>query len=273
LKLYSIASGSSGNCICVGHGDTHVLIDVGISKKRVEEGLTDKDINPKDIGGILITHEHSDHISGLGVLSRKYNIPIYGTQETMDYVRFQCSNISGGKGSLGVIDPELFHEIEPDKSFDIGQLQINPFNIHHDAVHPVGYRIEADDKKVAVATDMGHFDDYIIGNLLDLDAILIEANHDIRMLETGPYPYPLKRRILGDKGHLCNEMCGRLLDKILNDKMKMIALGHLSKENNYPYLAYESVRSEINLSDSPFKADDFNMEVAKRECPSSYFEF
>lgn len=273
MKLYSIASGSSGNCICVGHGDTHILVDAGISKKRIEEGLYEKDINPKDLNGIFVTHEHSDHISGLGVLSRKYHIPIYGTRETLDYIKFQCSNISGCKGTLGNIEPELFHEIEPDSDIEFGDIVIKPFEIYHDAVHPVGYRVEAGDKKVAVATDMGHFDEYIISKLKDLDAILIESNHDIRMLETGPYPYPLKRRILGDKGHLCNEMCGKLLDNILNDKMKCISLGHLSHENNYPYLAYESVRSEINLSDSQFKADDFYMEVAKRECPSTYFEF
>jgi len=253
--------------------NTHILIDVGISKKRIEDGLKEKNINPADLKGIFITHEHSDHICGLGVFSRKYNLPIYGTRETIDYIKYQCSNINGGKGSLGNIDPSLFCEIEADKDFVLGDLTIKPFEIHHDAVHPVGYRIESGDKKVAVATDMGHFDDYIVNNLKGLDAILIEANHDIRMLETGNYPYVLKRRILGDKGHLCNEMCGRLLDLVLSNKMKQIFLGHLSQENNFPHLAYESVRSEINLSESEFKADDFPMEVAKRDCPSSYFEF
>lgn len=273
MKLYSIASGSSGNCICVGHEKTHVLIDAGISKKRIEEGLCHKNINPKDINGIFITHEHSDHTKGLGVFVRKYNIPIYGTRETLDYIRFQCNNISGTKGAMGNIDPDLFVEIEPDKKCILGDLVINPFNIYHDALHPVGYRIESDNKSVAVATDMGHFDDYIINNLKNLDAVLIEANHDIRMLETGSYPYPLKQRILSDTGHLCNEMCGRLIDLILSNKMKKIALGHLSHENNLPALAYESVRNEINLSDSEFHADDFSMEVAKRETPSTYFEF
>ena len=118
---------------------------------------------------------------------------------------------------------------------------------------------------MAVATDMGHYNDYIVDNLKDLDAILLEANHDIKMLQVGSYPYYLKQRILGNHGHLCNEMSGRLLDEILSERLKKIYLGHLSKENNYPELAYESVRAEINLSDSPFKADDFDIEVAWRD--------
>lgn len=273
MKLYSIASGSSGNCILVGDNNTHILVDAGISKKRIVEGLKDKSIDPKDIQGILITHEHSDHICGLGVMSRQYHIPIYGTEKTIDYIRFQCDNISGKKGTLGNIDEGLFNVIKADSHFSIGELDINPFNIYHDAVEPVGYRISKDHKNVAVATDLGHYDDYIVDSLKDLDAILIEANHDIRMLETGIYPYQLKRRILGDFGHLCNEMCGRLLDEILSPRMKKIILGHLSHENNLPELAYESVRTEINLSDSSNKADDYDMEVALRHCPSTYFEF
>ena len=128
------------------------------------------------------------------------------------------------------------------------------------------------EKSVAVATDMGKYDDYIVENLKGVEGIVLEANHDIRMLQMGSYPYMLKQRILGDKGHLCNEMSGRLLDRILHGKMKKIFLGHLSKENNYEKLAYESVRMEINLSDSPFKADDFDISVAKRDEPSNLIE-
>ncbi len=265
MRLMSIASGSSGNCIYVGDDNTHILIDTGISKKRVEEGLSEIDLSPKDLNGIFITHEHSDHISGLGVLSRKYNIPIYGTHETLEAIKL-CN-------SLGAINRELYVEVIPDEVCKVNTLNVKAFSISHDAANPVAYRVEADDESVAVATDMGVYNDYIVDNLKGLDALVLEANHDIRMLQTGVYPYYLKQRILGDRGHLCNEMAGRLLDMILNDNIKKIFLGHLSKENNYEELAYESVRMEINLSESKYRADDFDISVAKRDMPSVCVEF
>ena len=136
---------------------------------------------------------------------------------------------------------------------------------YNDAVNPVAYRVENGSKAVAVATDMGHFDQYVIDHLQKLDAILLESNHDVRMLETGPYPYYLKRRILGDHGHLSNENAGRLLNNILHDNLKKIFLGHLSKENNYAELAYETVRLEIDEGDCPYGASDFSISVASRD--------
>lgn len=264
MRLMSIASGSSGNCIYVGNENTHILVDTGISKKRVEEGMKGIDLCPSDLDGIFITHEHSDHISGLGVLSRKYNVPIYGTRETLNAIK--------SYSKIGKVDFDLFVEIEPDVSLNINTLEVKPFSISHDAANPVSYRIEDSRSKIAVATDLGTYNDYIVSNLEDLNGIVLESNHDIRMLQTGAYPYYLKQRILGNKGHLCNEMAGRLLDLILNDNMKKIFLGHLSKENNYEELAYESVRMEINLSDSKYKADDFDISVAKRDMPSGCIE-
>lgn len=264
MRLTTIASGSSGNCIYVGNEKAHILVDTGISKKRVEEGLRGLDLSPGDIDGIFITHEHSDHISGLGVLSRKYSIPVYGTKETLDAIR--------AYSSLGKMDFDLFTEIEPDSHININSLDIKPFSISHDAANPVAYRIEDDHTCVAVATDMGTYSDYIIENLQGLNGIVLESNHDIRMLQTGSYPYYLKQRILGNKGHLCNEMAGRLLDIILNPHMKKVFLGHLSKENNYEELAFESVRMEINLSDSEYKAEEFDISVAKRDMPSMVAE-
>jgi phosphoribosyl 1,2-cyclic phosphodiesterase len=265
LRLMSIASGSSGNCIYVGNEDKHILIDTGISKKRVELGLKTINLTPSEISGIFITHEHSDHTQGLGVISRKYNIPIYGTAKTIHEIK--------NNPKLGEMDSSLFKVISPDTPMDLNGLKINPFSISHDAADPVAYRMESGDKAVAVATDMGYFTDYTVKNLLGLNGILLESNHDIRMLQTGSYPYYLKQRILSNKGHLCNEMAGRLLDLILNDNMKKIFLGHLSKENNYDKLAFESVRMEINLSDSKYMADDFDISVAKRDEPSLLVEF
>ena len=260
LELCSIASGSSGNCICVGNENTHVLIDAGISGKRIECGLNEVDLTSRDMQGILITHEHIDHIGGLGVLARKYNIPIYATAGTMEAI-LQTK-------SIGKIEESLFQVIRPGETFQIGDLSINPLHISHDAADPVAYRITNDDRSVAVITDLGTYDQSLIDELQQLDALLLEANHDVKMLQMGIYPYPLKQRILGDRGHLSNERSGQLLCEILHDNLKSIMLGHLSKENNYEKLAYEAVRMEITMGDNPYRAEDFHIRVAKRDIVS-----
>ena len=200
MRISTVASGSSGNCIYVGSDNTHLLVDAGISKKRTETGLNANDIDMKDISGILITHEHIDHINGLGVISRKYEIPIYATPKTVEAIK--------SNNKLGHIPEELYVEIKADEHFNIGDIEVCPFSISHDAAEPVAYRFNEGGKSVAVATDMGKYDDYIVSNLKKLDALVIEANHDVRMLLAGAYPYYLKQRILGDRGHLSNEMSG-----------------------------------------------------------------
>lgn len=258
MRLCSIASGSSGNCIYVGSDATHLLVDVGISGKRVEEGLAFLGLNGRDLDGIFITHEHSDHIAGLGVISRKYQIPIFATRGTMNA-------ILNGKNAP---DAELFQEVEPDTGIIIKDLKVNPMKISHDAAQPVAYRFGYGSKKVAVCTDLGVFNDYTVECLKGMDALLLEANHDVNMLQVGPYPYYLKQRILGDRGHLSNENSGRLLNRILSEKTKTVMLGHLSKENNMPELAYEAVRMEITMGDCPYRAEDFEILVANRSEPS-----
>ncbi len=260
MRFCSIASGSSGNCIYVGSDTTHLLVDVGISGKRVEAGLEALDLTGRDIDGILVTHEHSDHIQGLGVMARKYGIPIYATEGTLAQI-LACN-------SLGKIDESLLREIKADKGFTIKDLKVKPMKISHDASQPVGYRVAYGNKKVAVCTDLGYYDAYIVDALRGLNAVLLEANHDVNMLQVGPYPYPLKQRILGDRGHLSNENAGRLLCEILHDNLQTILLGHLSQENNLPELAYETVRLEINSGNVPYKANDFDIRVAKRSEPS-----
>lgn len=257
MRLVSIASGSSGNCIYIGSDNTHILVDAGISNKRIEQGLHEIGLKGSELHGVVITHEHSDHVKGLGVLARRYAVPIYGTQETLE-------EISSMK-SLGEYPRELLKPILPDVEFAIGDLELQPFSIDHDAANPVAYRVRHEKKSVAVATDMGHFDQYVIDHLQGLDALLLESNHDVNMLQTGPYPYYLKRRILGDHGHLSNENAGRLLTYVLHDNMKHILLGHLSKENNYEALAYETVKLEIDQGDTPYRSGDFSITVAKRD--------
>lgn len=260
MDFCSIASGSSGNCIYVGSDSSSVLVDVGISCKRITDGLKGIDRSPQDLSGILITHEHSDHIQGLGVMSRRYHIPIYGTPATIRQIKRYAP--------LGEVDYGLFHEIEADRTFAIGDLSIEPFHISHDAADPVAYRIESGGRAAAVATDMGKYDGYTIDHLKNLDVALVESNHDENMLEVGPYPYPLKRRIMGEKGHMSNTACGMLLCEILNDHMKTAFLGHLSKMNNYAALAYATVVSEITQDEvCPYKEGDIPIIVAERERP------
>jgi len=162
----------------------------------------------------------------------------------------------------------LFREIEADVDFCIDDLVISPFTISHDAAEPVAYRVSHGTKSVGVATDLGKYTDYTIDKLKGLDVLLLEANHDVNMLQVGSYPYYLKQRILGDRGHLSNELSGRLLCELLHDNLKSILLGHLSRENNYEELAYETVRLEITMGNTPYKPGDFPIRVAKRDCAS-----
>ena len=264
MRLCSIASGSSGNCIYVGSEETHLLIDTGISRKKIEEGLAELGIDGTQLTGIFITHEHIDHIQGLGVMSRKYQIPIYATEGTIRGI--QTSK------SLGAMPDGLFYKIVSDEWIEVGDLRIKPFSISHDANEPTGYRIEHEEKAIAVATDLGVFDDYIVKNLELVHALVLESNHDVHMVEVGPYPYHLKQRVLGNEGHLSNEMSGRLLCKILHDDLKCILLGHLSKKNNYPALAYETVKLEITLGDTPYNGADVPIIVADRNCISKIID-
>ena len=257
MKLCSIASGSSGNCICVGSDKTTLLVDVGISKKKVEEGLNTIDMTGRDVNGILVTHEHSDHIKGLGVFVRKYEVPVYATPGTIEEIK-RCS-------SLGKLPEGIFRPIEADENFEIEDLKVEPFTISHDAAQPVGYRIRHQDKSVGIATDLGKYTDYIVEKLAGSDVLLLEANHDVNMLQVGPYPYYLKRRILGERGHLSNELAGRLLCELLHDNLKSVMLGHLSKENNYEKLAYETVCAEVTMGDNPYHSKDLPIQVAHRE--------
>ena len=256
MDFCSIASGSSGNCTYTGTDHTALLVDAGVSARQIEKGLKSIDRTATDIDGILVTHEHSDHIKGLGVLSRRYGIPIYGTKGTLNAIA-NCS-------SLGTIDAGLYREIHVDEDFQVGDVTVHPFEIPHDAAQPSAYRISHEETSVAVVTDLGVFSDYIIENMKGLDAVLLEANHDIRMLQAGPYPYYLKQRILGTHGHLSNENAGRLLCRVLHDNLKHIFLGHLSKENNYDALAYETVCMEVTMGENPYKASDFHIRVADR---------
>lgn len=257
IELCSIASGSSGNCIYTGTDHVHLLVDAGISKKRIENGLQEIGLKAEELDGILITHEHSDHVNGLGVMARKYAIPIYATEGTLQAI------LSDKR--LGKIDEDLFRPISAGTDFAIGEVSVHPISTSHDAADPVAYILRNQNRSVGIITDLGKYDYSLVDNLQNLDVLLLEANHDVNMLQVGAYPYYLKQRILGDRGHLSNEACGQLLDTVLHDGLKKVLLGHLSKENNYPQLAYETVKMEITMGDSPYQGNDFPIEIAPRD--------
>ena len=199
------------------------------------------------------------------MVARRYGIPIYATAGTKKAI-LKCK-------SLGEIPQDLFREIEEGREFTIGDIAVSPVPISHDAAMPTAFVLRQGKKSMAVMTDLGKFDEGIVEKLQHLDVLLLEANHDVHMLEAGSYPYYLKQRILGDRGHLSNELSGQLLSQVLHDNFKGVILGHLSKENNYEQLAYETVRLEVDMAPNPYRAGDFPMYVAKRDMVSEVIEF
>lgn len=265
MRFESIASGSSGNCIYVGSDNTHLLVDTGISRKRTAAALRDIGLSMEDIDGIFLTHEHADHITGLPVIARYSDMPIYATRGTIEAVKRMPK--------CGGIDPERFVCVRADEPVEVGNLRVDPMHISHDAAEPVGYRVYEGKKKACICTDLGCYTDYTMQCLEDADVLLLESNHDINMLQVGPYPYRLKQRILGRRGHLSNASSGQLLSRVLNDHLRGIFLGHLSQENNYPELAFETVRCEILFSENGYRAEELPIQVAKRDAPSQLVEF
>ncbi len=235
LKLASLYSGSSGNSIYISSKSTHILVDAGLSGKRIEKSMASIGASIKNIQAILISHEHMDHILGAGVLSRRYGIPIYANEKTWEAMRV----------SLKKIDPDCIRIFLTGQPFKIGDIEINTFSTPHDAIEPVGFNFCCNKKKVTIATDIGHIHKSLLNNLVGSDMILLESNHDIEMLKVGRYPWPLKQRIMSDKGHLCNDMAAKVVAYLAANGTKKFLLGHLSKENNFPELAFQTVKNAL----------------------------
>ena len=260
INLCSIASGSSGNSIYVGSEENGLLIDCGVSGKEILNGLKNIGICTSKIKGILVTHEHSDHIKSIGIVSRKLNIPIYANAATW-------ANMDECIGKIKAENVKLF---TTGQHFEIEDITIKAYDIPHDAAEPVGFCFFADGKKASLATDLGFFSDNVRENIKGSDVILLESNHDVEMLMVGRYPYFLKRRILSDHGHLSNEAAGKAVFELVNCGAKRILLGHLSKENNFPELAYETVKS-ILVSKGMKIGTDLELHLAPRSDLSKYY--
>ncbi len=257
LKFCSLYSGSSGNSLFVETPTTKLLIDAGESSKKIENALTNLNIDANNIDGILVTHEHIDHIKGLGTFAKKFNIPVYANKETWDAMPEITQKI----------EPSCQHNFIPYEKFDIGDFKILPFQIPHDAANPCGFNLFYGNQKISIATDLGHMDTKLIKYLEESEFVLLEANYDPNILKCSKYPYTLKQRIAGPNGHLSNEMAGKTISYLLKSGLSKVMLGHLSRENNFPELAYQTVVDE--LCNNNFDENKISISVANRHMPSN----
>lgn len=258
LNFRSLYSGSSGNSLFVETENTKILIDAGMSCKKIEEALNLIEVDPSSIDAILVTHEHSDHVKGISTISRKFDIPIFATKETFDAMPTQTQKLS----------EKNIKYFNPSEKFHIQDLEILPYSIPHDAANPCGFNITKDNKhQISIATDIGHMTKPILNNLEGSEFILLESNYDTEVLKCCSYPFMLKSRIASDKGHLSNTIAGKTISYLLkNGNLNTVMLGHLSKESNFPELAYQTVVDEL-ISNS-LQDNSINLSVANRDCPS-----
>lgn len=253
----SLISGSSGNATFVSDGRTNILIDCGMSGAKLKEALHAIDVMPESIDALLVTHEHIDHTRGAGVISRRYNIPVFATEGTH-------------KGmDAGNISEENIHIIKADSEFEIGTIAITPFSIPHDASDPVGYTLNAGGEKYSLATDIGKMTNDILDHIIGSKKVLLESNHDIEMLKCGTYPFPLKQRILSDRGHLSNEFAAKTALYLVQNGTEHIMLGHLSKENNRPEIAMLETYNLLTQSGVNV-GGDMTLKVADRYKPTLF---
>lgn len=235
FSIYPLKSGSKGNSYLITNGETNILADCGISAKGLSSALSALGLSCDEICAAVISHEHSDHIKGVGAISRKYGFPIYTTRATWRAMWNQVAPICD----------EYIKIINPNEAFSVGDIKITPFPLSHDAADPVGYSFSENGKKISIITDTGCVTNVAEEALLKSDIAVIEANHDENMLLMGKYPPLLKRRIKSDMGHLSNEAAGYLASRLIKSGTKKIILGHLSEENNYPSLALLTVKNII----------------------------
>lgn len=238
IRFSPLFSGSSGNATYVGCDDAHILVDAGLSGSRVTHELQRVGVDPAGLSAILVTHEHSDHIKGIGILSRKYDLPIYATEGTWE----------GMRDKIGVIPEKNRVIFEPEQDFFIGSMDITPFSTPHDAAQSVGYAFEINGAKLSIATDIGCIRDGWLKHVIGSDAVILESNYDSDMLKAGPYPYDLKKRIMSHRGHLSNDDAGIVSVELIRHGTKQIILGHLSKENNFPELAMRSNETALEIA-------------------------
>jgi phosphoribosyl 1,2-cyclic phosphodiesterase len=248
LRVSVLASGSTGNITYVESDRMKILVDCGFSGKKAEQLLQKIGRRPEDLNAILVTHEHDDHIKGVGVLARRYELDVYANEKTWQAM----------EKKLGNIKLEQKHHFDMDKTLTLGDIDVSSFGVSHDAIDPQFYTFQKDTKRFVMLTDTGYVSDRMRGYVKNADAYLFESNHDLGMLRMGRYPWSLKQRILGDKGHLSNEDGALALAEVVGDRTKRVYLGHLSKENNLKEIAH-STAEEILLQKDTGVNESFNL--------------
>lgn len=262
IHFCSLASGSKGNSHIISDGESYLLVDAGLNGKQVERRLVELNITPSKLTGIIVSHEHRDHVSGVGVLSRRFDIPIYANRGTWE----------GMMPIISKIDKKNINIFKTDKTFRIGKFLIHPYRISHDAREPVGFSIENQGVKVSITTDLGCINQVILDKVKGSNLVVLESNHDISMLKVGKYPYFLKRRILSDLGHLSNDAAGDAILQLLKYNVKTFLLAHLSRENNFPELALATVKNMLEENNIYIGQDVF-IDIADGEKGSSLYKF
>ncbi|NLF28603.1 MAG: MBL fold metallo-hydrolase [Clostridiales bacterium] len=260
LRFSPLFSGSSGNAIYAGCDGGHLLVDAGVTCSRLTQELRRIGISPAQLNGILVTHEHIDHIRGVSVLSRKYDIPVYATEGTW----------AAMEDKLGGVAAKNVRVFEPSEDFYVGGMNVSAFEIPHDAAQPVGYSIALGGARLSVATDIGHVRESWLKAVAGSDAVVLESNYDPDMLRAGPYPYDLKKRILGRRGHLANDDAGRAAVELIKRGARQIVLGHLSRENNFPELAERCCSLALSAA-GIVPGEDASVCVANRDSLTGIF--
>ncbi|SCY61531.1 MBL fold metallo-hydrolase [Alkaliphilus peptidifermentans] len=262
VRFCSLASGSSGNCHFITDDSENLLVDAGLSGKKIQSKLLEIGIDPCRLTGILISHEHNDHIHSAGILSRRFNIPIYANVGTW----------RGMEEKLGKLKEEHIKIFETGKIFEVGDFIVTPYSTSHDANDPVGFSLINNGVKISITTDLGYINDEIIEHVRDSNLVVLESNHDEEMLKVGSYPYYLKRRILSNLGHLSNDAAGLAIVDLVRKNVKKVMLAHLSKENNFPELAIATVNNILALN-KMIVGEDVEIVLAHRDRVSNLYEF
>ncbi|KIL39601.1 metallohydrolase [Gordoniibacillus kamchatkensis] len=227
LRFSVLASGSTGNSMVVDCGETKVLVDAGLSAKKIEQLLSERGIAGSELEAVFVTHEHADHIKGLGAIARKFDLPVYANEKTWEALDKQIGDIAGHNRKV----------METGGTVEFASLRVESYGISHDAAEPVGYCFYHEKRKLGLATDLGYMSSKVKDQLMDCDAIVLETNHDVEMLRMGHYPWSIKRRILGDLGHLSNESAAEALADLIDGKLKRVYMAHLSRDHNLMDLA------------------------------------
>ena len=248
------ASGSSGNCSLVSDGKTNILIDAGISARRIKSCLSELGLTPDELTAILITHEHSDHVCGLQTLEKYYDIPVFASVGTIGALRRKMPDTMEGA-----------YYFTPGQSFYVESVLVSTFRTPHDAAESSGFKLELENgRSMAVATDLGYMPESVLNSIAGAETVLLESNHDIQMLRYGPYPPQLKERILGERGHLSNDISGETAARLVSCGAERVILAHLSRENNTPETAMKTVEEKLRICGMT-PGRDVYLEVASPE--------